>query len=90
MRKPIPARCSNKDPLTEGVVVLPQELGKKVSQNQERSQKPLWFAIAGLVVSVFSYSMSDLMVGDVVFWIGLCFAAIALIYWYVNPRHGLM
>jgi hypothetical protein len=30
------------------------------------------------------------MVGDVVFWIGLCFAAIALIYWYVNPRHGLM
>ncbi len=69
---------------------MPQELGKKLPQNQERSQKPLWFAVAGLVVSVFSYSMNDLMVGDVVFWVGLCFAAIALIYWFVNPRHGLM
>ncbi len=69
---------------------MPQELGKKVTQNQERSQKPLWFSIGGLVVSVFSYGMNDLMVGDVVFWVGLCFAAIALIYWFVNPRHGLM
>ena len=73
-----------------GVAVLPQELGKKVTKDQERSQKPLWFAIGGLLVSMFSYSMNDLMVGDVVFWVGLCFAGIALIYWFVNPRHGLM
>jgi len=73
-----------------GVAALPQELGKKVTKDKERSQKPLWFAIGGLLVSMFSYSMNDLMVGDVVFWVGLCFAGIALIYWFVNPRHGLM
>ena len=76
--------------LNRGSSTLPQELGKKVTQNQERSQKPLWFAIGGLVLSMFSYSMNDLMVGDVVFWVGLCFSGIALIYWFVNPRHGLM
>jgi hypothetical protein len=24
-----------------------------------------------------------------VFWTGLCFAAITLLYWIVNPRHGM-
>ncbi len=68
---------------------MTQDRGKTPQRNQERSQKPLWFAIGGLVVSVLSYSMNDLMIGDVVFWTGLCFAAITLLYWFVNPRHGM-
>jgi hypothetical protein len=56
---------------------------------QERSQTPLWFAIVGLLVSVASFSMKDLMVGDVVFWAGAVFAAVALIYYFARPTHGL-
>ena len=69
---------------------MEQKRNKQALKNQEQSQKPLWAAVIGLVVSMLSYSMNDLMVGDVVFWVGLCFSAIALIYWFVNPRHGLM
>ena len=68
---------------------MAQDRDKQSLRNQERSQKPLWLAIGGLVVSVFSYSMNDLMIGDVVFWTGLCFAAITLLYWIMNPRHGM-
>ncbi|GLI94427.1 hypothetical protein [Methylocystis echinoides] len=56
---------------------------------EERSQTPLWFAIAGLVISVASFSMKDLMIGDVVFWAGGVFAAIALVYYFFQPSHGL-
>jgi hypothetical protein len=67
---------------------MPQSLNKK-SPDQDRSQQPLWFAVGGLVISVFSYGLHDLMVGDVVFWFGLCLAVVGLLYWFVKPRHGL-
>lgn len=73
----------------ERTKAMAQDRDKQSLRNQERSQKPLWLAIGGLVVSVFSYSMNDLMIGDVVFWTGLCFAVITLLYWIVNPRHGM-
>lgn len=55
---------------------------------EERSQTPLWFAIGGLLVSVGSFSMRDLQIGDVVFWAGGVFAAISLVYYFVQPTHG--
>ncbi len=58
-------------------------------QPEERSQTPLWFAIAGLVISLASFSMKDLMIGDVVFWGGGVFTAIALVYYFFRPTHGL-
>ncbi len=59
------------------------------AQAEERSQSPLWFAIAGLLVSLASFSMQDLQIGDVVFWAGGVFAAIALVYYFFQPKHGL-
>ncbi|QGM96373.1 hypothetical protein [Methylocystis parvus] len=61
----------------------------KKPQPQERGQTPLWFAIGGLLVSVASFSMQDLQIGDVVFWAGAVFAGIALIYYFVRPTHGV-
>lgn len=55
----------------------------------ERSQTPLWFAIAGLLISVTSFSMKDLMIGDVVFWAGGVFTAISLVYYFFRPSHGI-
>lgn len=66
---------------------LPNRRGPQ--QPQERSQSALWFAIAGLLVSLASFSMQDLMIGDVVFWAGGVFAAIALVYYFFQPKHGL-
>jgi hypothetical protein len=62
---------------------------KRPPKRQERSQSPLWFAIAGLVISVASYGMQDLMIGDVVFWFGLVFAGIGMLYYFLQPKHGL-
>jgi hypothetical protein len=56
---------------------------------EERSQGPLWFAIAGLLVIMFSRSMQEEMIGDVVAWVGAAFACIGLFYWFVRPRHGM-
>ena len=42
-------------------------LKDRPAPKEERSQKSLWVAIAGLVISVFSFSMNDLMIGDVHF-----------------------
>ncbi len=56
---------------------------------KERGQAPLWFAIGGLLVSLASFSMQDLMIGDVVFWGGGVFATIALVYYFFQPTHGL-
>lgn len=56
---------------------------------EERSQSPLWFAIVGLLISLASFTMRDLQIGDVVFWAGGVFAVIALVYYFVQPRHGL-
>lgn len=54
----------------------------------ERGQKPLWYAIAGLAISLFSFSLRDQQIGVVVFWFGGVFALIALVYWFVQPTHG--
>ena len=65
------------------------ELPKRQPPKEERSQSPLWFAIVGLVISVVSFSMGDLMIGDVVFWFGAVVAAIGMLYYFLQPRHGL-
>jgi hypothetical protein len=62
---------------------------KKRPQKNERGQRPLWIAIGGLAVSVFSYSMRDLQIGDVVFWFGVILAFIGVLYWFIQPKHGL-
>lgn len=62
---------------------------KRQPKQPERGNRPLWFAIAGLLISVFSYSMSDMMIGDVVFWFGGVLAFLGVLYWFVQPRHGL-
>jgi hypothetical protein len=62
---------------------------KRPAPPEERSQTPLWFAIGGLLVSLASYGMRDLQIGDVVFWAGGVFAVISLIYYFVQPTHGL-
>jgi hypothetical protein len=62
---------------------------KKRPQKNERGQGPLWIAIGGLAVSVFSYAMRDLQIGDVVFWFGVVLAFIGVAYWFIQPRHGL-
>jgi hypothetical protein len=64
-------------------------LSKKRSEKTERSQRPLWIAIGGLLISVFSYTMKDLQIGDVVFWFGVVLAAIGVLYWFIRPKHGL-
>jgi 4-hydroxybenzoate polyprenyltransferase len=66
---------------------MSQSTNKK-PQPRERSQKPLWFAIGSLVVSLGSFSAQDLQIGDVVFWAGAVVAVIALIYYFVQPTHG--
>jgi hypothetical protein len=64
-------------------------LSKKRPEERERSQRPLWIAIGGLLVSVISYTMKDLMLGDVVFWFGVVLAFIGVLYWSIKPRHGM-
>jgi len=59
------------------------------TSSKERSQRPLWVAVSGLVISLFSYSMNDLMIGDVVFYLGLFVAVIGIAYWILQPNHGL-
>jgi hypothetical protein len=56
---------------------------------EERGQGPLWFAIAGLLVIMFSRGMQEEMIGDVVAWLGAAFAFIGLFYWFARPKHGL-
>lgn len=58
-------------------------------KSDERSQGPLWFAIAGLLIVMFSRSMQDEMIGDVVAWVGAAFTFIGLFYWFVRPDHGM-
>jgi hypothetical protein len=56
---------------------------------EERGQGPLWFAIVGLLVIMFSRSMEEEAIGDIVAWVGAAFAFIGLFYWFVQPKHGL-
>jgi hypothetical protein len=56
---------------------------------EEAGQGPVWFAVAGLLVVLFSRSMQDEMIGDVVACVGGFFTAVGLFYWFFRPRHGL-
>ena len=67
---------------------MPENSNKLPTPSKERSQRPLWIAILGLVISLFSYSMNDMMIGDVVFYLGLFVAVIGIAYWVLQPKHG--
>jgi len=67
---------------------VPQVSNGRQPQKPERSQSPLWFAIAGLVICIASFGMKDQMVADVVFWFGAVCALIGMLYWFFRPRHG--
>jgi hypothetical protein len=56
---------------------------------QARGQGPIWFAVGGLLVAVFGYSMSEEVIGDMVALHGAVIAVLALLYWFFRPRHGL-
>ena len=56
---------------------------------EEGGQGPVWFAVVGLLVVMFSRSMQDEMVGDVVALVGGAFTLLGLFYWFFRPRHGL-
>ena len=62
---------------------------RKTTADEERSQGPLWFAIAGLLVVMASRSLGDEMIGDIVALVGGAFTVLGLLYWFVRPRHGL-
>jgi hypothetical protein len=67
-------------------------MSDRTGQNRrspERSQKPLWFAVVGLAISLFSETIKDQMIGDVVMLFGVCFTVIALAYYVLQPKHGL-
>lgn len=68
---------------------MPDLPNKRRPKVEERGQRPLWIAIGGLLVSVFSFTMKDLMIGDVVFWFGGVVAFLGVMYWFIQPRHGL-
>ena len=68
---------------------MPENSNKLPTPSKERSQRPVWIAILGLIISLFSYSMNDMMIGDVVFYLGLFVAVIGIAYWVLQPKHGL-
>ena len=55
----------------------------------EPSQTPLWLVAVGLGVALYSHTMKDENIGVVVFWFGLAFSVVSLIYWLFRPKHGL-
>jgi hypothetical protein len=75
--------------LRTGAKLMSNKSDKSPISSNERSQRPLWIAVSGLVISLFSYSMNDLMIGDVVFYLGLFVAVIGIAYWILQPKHGL-
>ena len=62
---------------------------KRQPETPPRSQGPLWIAIVGLVVTIYSLGMKDEMIQDVVFWFGLVCAVIGVLYWIIRPQHGI-
>jgi hypothetical protein len=62
---------------------------KRAVRSEDAGQGPVWFAVAGLLVILFSRSMQDEMIGDVVAWVGGAFTLLGLVYSFFRPRHGL-
>jgi len=68
---------------------MPLESSKRPPQKPAaRSQTPLWFAAGGLAVAVYSRLGHESQISDVMLWLGLALSAVALVYWFVNPKHG--
>ncbi len=55
----------------------------------EPSQTPLWFVVVGLCIALFSRRLNDERIGEVVFWFGVVFSFVAMLYWTFRPKHGL-
>lgn len=68
---------------------MPQTLGQTKRPKPERDQKSLYAAIVGLVISLYGLNMKDEYMGNIVFLFGAACAAIGIIYWIFQPRHGL-
>jgi hypothetical protein len=62
---------------------------RQPKKSPERSQTPLWFAVAGLAIVLLSRGMKDEMIGDVVAWFGGACSVVAMLYWAVRPKHGM-
>lgn len=55
----------------------------------ERSQRPLWAIIAGLVIALYSFRIQDQNIGTIMMGFGFLCAFFGLAYWLINPKHGL-
>ncbi len=62
---------------------------RKPVKAPEPSQAPLWFVIVGLGLALYSRGMKNEMIGEVVFWLGVVFSIIAMLYWVFRPKHGM-
>ncbi len=62
---------------------------RRPAKSPEPSQVPLWFVIIGLGVALYSRTMKDENIGDVVFWFGVVFSVCGLLYWVIRPKHGM-
>lgn len=62
---------------------------KRLADGHDQGQGSVWFAVVGLLIVLFSRSMQDEMVGDVVAWVGGACAMLGLFYAFFRPRHGL-
>jgi hypothetical protein len=58
-------------------------------KSQERSQTPLYIAIGGLGVAIYSFTMAAETIRTVVMFGGLVIALVGVAYWFLNPKHGL-
>src|SRR5208337_2603168 len=68
-----------------------QEISKKPgpAKTPAPSSTPLWFVAIGLGIALYSRALGDEMIGNVVFLFGLAFSIVAMLYWFIRPRHGL-
>ena len=62
---------------------------RQPQKSPERGQGPLWFVIIGMVIVLFSRGVKDEMIGEIVFWFGVIFSVVALLYWVFRPKHGV-
>ena len=58
-------------------------------KSQERSQTPLYVAIGGLGVSIYSFTLEAETMRTVVMSGGVVVAIVGIAYWFLNPKHGL-